>query len=147
MRDKQKNAPQKKQELDIMDEIKRLNEVTQKYSRLNMELSEIEESLPQPEEAGTDLNQSYEMEEAVRGVREKLKLVRGDVSMADMEVHGLMERLKSMRQKQQRSGWKIVAVGELVGLIVLGTAFLIYAEFGKGGSVPSGADAGKDPSV
>ena len=144
MRDKQKNAPQKKQELDIMDEIKRLNEVTQKYSRLNMELSEMEESLPQPEEAGTDLNQSYEMEEAVRGVREKLKLVRGDVSMADMEVHGLMERLKSMRQKQQRSGWKIVAVGELVGLIVLGTAFLIYAEFGKGGSVPSGADAGKD---
>ncbi|MDE7297620.1 MAG: glycoside hydrolase family 25 protein [Lachnospiraceae bacterium] len=143
MHDKQKSAPLKKQELDIMDEIRRLNEVTQKYSRLNMEISELEEALPQPEEAGADQSQ-YELEEAVRGVREKLKLVKGDVSMADMEVHGLMERLKTLRKKQQRSGWKLVAVAELVGLIVLGTVFLVYMEIGRGKSVPSNANVGQD---
>ena len=46
MRDKKKEAEPKKQEVDIMEEIQRLNEVTQKYSRLNMEISEMEESLP-----------------------------------------------------------------------------------------------------
>lgn len=144
MRDKKKEAEPKKQEVDITEEIQRLNEVTQKYSRLNMEISEMEESLPSRGESSMDGNQQYELAEEVRGIKEKLKLVKGDVSMADIEVKGLLERLKKMRKKQKDSGWKVVAVFELVGLIALGAAFLVYAEVNRNRTVPSVADA--DPS-
>lgn len=145
MRDKKKEAEPKKQEVDIMEEIQRLNEVTQKYSRLNMEISEMEESLPSRGESGMDGNQQYELAEEVRGIKEKLKLVKGDVSMADIEVKGLLERLKKMRKKQKDSGWKVVAVFELVGLIALGAAFLVYAEVNRNRTVPSVADPSEDP--
>ncbi len=132
LRDKQKQKVPEIQDTDIMEEIRRLNEVTEKYSRLNKELNEMEEILPQQEDNNTEPEQWYQISEDVRSIREKLKMVKGDVSMADLEVQGHLERMKELERKRRKNFWRVLAVFEMVLMIALGAGFFAYIELHKG---------------
>lgn len=108
-----KNESRTELGLDISEEIKKLNEVTERYSRLNDDISEMEDTLGK-EEFSSEGNGSSGGTDDVKSVREKVKMVKGDLSMAAVEVQGLKERLEKIQKKNRQTGWKVLSVTLLI---------------------------------
>lgn len=138
-----KKENEKPQALDVMAEIKRLNETAERYSRYNQSYEEIDrrveemmEILPNPEENPQQREQITQLSEDIRSVREKLKIVKGDISAADAEMQNMKSRFERFARKRTRNIWRTVAAVELVCLLVTGTVFFVYHQIQKGRNVP-----------
>lgn len=122
-----KHAPEIRPEIDLKEEIRKLNEVTEQYSKLNHEIVEMEEILPEHAEINSLTQEQYlQLSEDLRGMQEKLKLVRGEVSMAGTASKNLQDKMeKYVPEKPVHKAWKLAAVLELVVLVAVGAGILI----------------------
>lgn len=132
------------QALDVMKEIKHLNETAERYSRYNQNCGELEQTaeeiageLVKFEDALVQKERIAQLSEDVRALREKLKFVKGDISAADGEVKSIKKHLEAFEKKKSKNFWRTVAAVELVCLLVAGTSFFVYHQVQKGKNVPA----------
>ena len=124
---KRKDKVTEKQTIDVAEELRRMNAVADRNCQIKKELTEMEEVLQIPGENSDD--QWFQLSEDVRSVTEKLKMVKGDVSMMELEVKGVQERLQDYQHKKTRSIWKVLATIELAVLITLVVVMMLPPQF------------------
>ena len=124
----------------LREEIAKLNEVTERYSKVQGEVEELEKSLLSPEELQQMEWEQAPLTEELQITKEKLKLLKGEVAMAGEEVRKSRERLEKDAAKARKNPWKFVAVFELITMIVLGSVLLIYILQHKKTDVPADTD-------
>ncbi len=123
--------------ITLQEEINRLNDVTEQYSRVQGEVEELEQSLPTLEELQRMEREKYSMQD----VKERLKLLKGEVAIAGEDVRKSRERLQEAARKHKKTPWRTVAVFELVAMIALG-GMLAGTWLKNRESVPSDASSG-----
>lgn len=140
MKKERKNNKGRNLDFGLEEEIRKLNEVSQRYSRMNQEIANMEQELPDEEYAADAARQAQadQVTEDLRRVRKSLEIVKGEVSMAGTEVRSIQKSIEKAWKRSSRNIWKIAAVLELVCLVAGGAAFFISQALKEPEAKPAG---------